>query len=89
MLILAVWQYKHGPIDALKRSVAIMKKTWGESLTANFGIGVVVFLVSLVGIIPLVLGAIAIGTEHVVLGVVAIVIGVVFIAVGARGRSQS
>lgn len=32
---------KLGPVDAFRRSASLMKKTWGESLTSNVGIGVV------------------------------------------------
>ncbi len=40
---------KTGPVEAIKRSTAIMKKTWGESLAANFGIGLITFVGMLVG----------------------------------------
>ncbi|MCP4096633.1 MAG: hypothetical protein GY748_10365, partial [Planctomycetaceae bacterium] len=39
---------KAGPVEAIKRSVSIMKNTWGESLAANFGIGTITFLGTLV-----------------------------------------
>jgi hypothetical protein len=45
-----------GPIAAVKRSFAILRKTWGESLTANFSIGLAVMLASLVAALPAVLG---------------------------------
>ncbi len=45
-----------GPIDAVKRSFAILRKAWGESLVAQFGIGLLVFLASLVAILPAVIG---------------------------------
>ena len=32
---------KAGPIEAMRRSTAILKKTWGESLTAHVGTGVI------------------------------------------------
>ena len=35
---------KLGPIAAVKRSAGIMRKTWGEGLVANFGVGLVMFL---------------------------------------------
>lgn len=42
-----------GPIDAVKRSVQLLKKTWGEQLVGNFGMGAVFgllfFLVLLLG----------------------------------------
>ncbi len=66
-----------GPIEAAKRSFQVLKRTWGEALIANFGIGFIVFLASLIAIIPLILGAIAIGSGLIPLGVVAIVFGVV------------
>ncbi len=33
-----------GPIEATKRSIAVLKRTWGEAMAANFGIGAIVFL---------------------------------------------
>ncbi len=44
---------KAGPVQAVKRSVGMMKKTWGESLSANFGIGLVAFLASLPGVLAI------------------------------------
>src|SRR5438128_5926665 len=43
---------KVGPIDAVKRSCSILKKAWGESLVANFGVGLLVFLMFLVALVP-------------------------------------
>jgi hypothetical protein len=37
-----------GPIDAVKESAVLLKKTWGENLIGNGGLGVVFFLVYLV-----------------------------------------
>jgi hypothetical protein len=45
-----------GPIDAVKRSCSVMKKAWGESLVANFGAGLLIFLMFLVALIPAILG---------------------------------
>lgn len=47
---------KLGPIDAFRRSVALMKETWGESLTSNVGIGAAVTLVT---VLFLIVGAVA------------------------------
>ncbi len=49
-----------GPITAVKRSFAIIRKTWGEALTAQFSIGLFVFLAILASLVPAVVG-IAIG----------------------------
>lgn len=68
---------KAGPLKAGQRSLSILKKTWGEALTANFGIGFIVFLASLIGIVPLVLGVMAVAGGQTALGIVGIVIGVI------------
>jgi hypothetical protein len=36
-----------GPIEAIKRSGSLLKRTWGEQVVGAFGIGMVVFLISL------------------------------------------
>lgn len=69
---------KAGPVDAFKRSVGIMKKTWGESLTANFGIGIITFLVSLLGVGVIVVGGVMMGTSA-VLGGILIGLGIIWI----------
>ena len=72
---------KVGPIDAAKRSFQVLKKTWGEALVANFGIGFIVFLISLVAALPIILGVVAISGGQTALGIVAIVIGAAAILV--------
>jgi hypothetical protein len=76
-----------GPVEAFKRSTAMLKRTWGEALSANFGIGLIFLLVGLVALIPLIgAGAlIAAGvnsgsTVLLVLGIVALVVIIVTIA---------
>lgn len=70
-----------GPIAAAKRSFSVLKKTWGESLTANFGIGLVVFVASLLGFIPIIGGMVAVSAGLVYVGIAAIVLGVVALLV--------
>ncbi len=36
-----------GPIDAVKESAAIFKRTWGEQVVGNFGMSAAVFLMAL------------------------------------------
>jgi hypothetical protein len=36
-----------GPIDAVKESAVIFKRTWGEQVVGNFGMGVAVFLMGI------------------------------------------
>lgn len=64
-----------GPADAIRRSLAILKKTWGEALSANFGIGVIVFLAMLLAMAPIVVGGMAIGAGMVALGIVGVICG--------------
>jgi membrane-bound ClpP family serine protease len=40
-----------GPMDAIKKSVVTLKRTWGESLISYFGLGLIQFLFFLLGII--------------------------------------
>ncbi len=47
---------KLGPWAALKRSVSILKGTWGEALIGNLGLGVIFFLFGLLGLIPIIAG---------------------------------
>lgn len=46
-----------GPIEAIKRSTALLKKTWGEQIAGNVGIGAVFGLI-FAGILVLSIGAI-------------------------------
>jgi len=70
-----------GPLQAGKRSLQILKRTWGEALIANFGIGLIIFLVSLVGLIPVIAGMAAIASGHTVLGIIALAIGICLVLI--------
>lgn len=53
-----------GPIEAVKRSTATIRKTWGESLTANVTIGAISVVVFLLSLIPAAAGvAVAVATD--------------------------
>lgn len=58
-----------GPITAVKRSFAILRKTWGESLTANFSIGLAVALASFVALLPAFLGIVLGNTATIIAGI--------------------
>lgn len=47
---------KLGPIAAIKRSTSILRKTWGESIVANFGVGLVMLVLFVLAAIPAILG---------------------------------
>ena len=66
---------KAGPLEAMKRSLSVLKRTWGEALTANFGIGFIVFLLSLVGLVPLIGGIALCAVGQLALGIVLAVAG--------------
>ena len=68
-----------GAVDAVKRSLSVLRKTWGEALAANFGIGFLSFLVSLLALVPMILGGMAIAGDQVVLGGVLITAGVAWL----------
>ncbi len=58
---------KVGPIEAVKRSGAIIRKTWGESLAVNLGLGALSFVGFLVSLVPTAIGiALTVSTNSVV-----------------------
>jgi hypothetical protein len=73
-----------GPIDALKESVELLKRTWGENLAGNVGIGLafglLTFAMVLVGV-ALVAGAAYVGGPT--LALVAVALAIVAIALVA------
>ena len=70
---------KTGPVQSVSRSISILKRTWGESLTANFSIGFIMFLLSLVGLLPIIAGVVALASEAMVIGFVLIAVGIVLL----------
>ena len=77
-----------GPIDALKRSPSLLKKTWGEQIIGNTGIGLVIGLIVvaavLVGAALIAIGSAIGGVVLAVLLAVPVVLAVAaIIAVGA------
>ncbi|MGM5488508.1 MAG: DUF6159 family protein [Nanobdellota archaeon] len=64
-----------GPFDAIKKSITVLRKTWGESLIRYYGLGLAQFIFLLVGV--LLLGLITIGLSP--LGFVGIIIGIILI----------
>jgi hypothetical protein len=49
---------KVGPIQAFKRSAGIIRQTWGEAVAGRFGIGLIMFLLFLLALVPLIIGAV-------------------------------
>jgi hypothetical protein len=67
-----------GPVDAVKRSAELFRRTWGENVTAQVGFGVLGFVAVLPAVAVLGLGA---ATGSVALTVLAVAASVVWIAV--------
>jgi hypothetical protein len=70
---------KVGPIAAIRRSIAILRKTWGEALIGNLGIGLFVFLLAVPGILLLVAGAVLLASAPPALGIAVIVLAVLYL----------
>jgi hypothetical protein len=65
---------KLGPWGSVKRSASILRKTWGEALVGNLGLGLIFFLFGILGIIPIILGAIVGGLVGAIVGIVVAVV---------------
>ena len=65
-----------GPVDAAKRSAAILKKAWGESLVSNAGIGLATFLATLVLLIltAFAFGAVAVKASSLAVALVGVAV---------------
>ncbi|MEA2553769.1 MAG: hypothetical protein QOJ65_1945 [Fimbriimonadaceae bacterium] len=56
------------PVEAIKESGSMLKKTWGENITVNVSLNLIFTLLGLVAIIPLVGGIVVAGTTSMALG---------------------
>ncbi len=70
-----------GPMTAIQRSLKVMRKTWGESLTANFGISTIAFLLSVPGVFCFIAGVIALATGNTAISAALIGAGVAIILI--------
>jgi len=57
-----------GPIEALRRSARLLKKTWGEQLLSGVAFGGILFLLGMLGFLPIVVGALLGGWIGALLG---------------------
>ena len=48
-----------GPFAAIKESAALFKRTWGERVIASVGLGMAMFVLILLGFVPMVVGIVA------------------------------
>jgi hypothetical protein len=66
-----------GPFEAIRRSMAILRQTWGEALVGHFGIGLFVFLLLLPAILVGLFGAL-LCTVILPVGIAVIALAVVY-----------
>ena len=77
-----------GPFQAIRRSIQLLRKAWGEALVGGIGLGFFKFLIALPGLALLVVGFIVMGAAgQLALGLVLAAVGVIYLlgaaAVGA------
>ncbi len=80
-----------GPIDAVKRSAALLKKTWGEQIVGNFSIGAIFGLITVgviaLGVVLIMIGASVDAPALIVLAAILMVVAI--IAVSLIGSTLS
>ena len=79
---------KLGPWGSVKRSAAILKQTWGEALVGNLGLGIIFFLVGLLGIVPIIVGVVIGGLVGLIVGLVVAIVYWLIIAVIASAAES-
>jgi hypothetical protein len=72
---------KVGPFDAMGRSLALLRRTWGEALIGNVGIGLFVFLLALPWIGLALIGTMVCAAGSVALGVLILALAVAYFLV--------
>ena len=79
---------KLGPIEAIRRSMQLLKQTWGEALVGHFGLGLFKLLLTLPGILIVVFGGAMLAGKLFAIGVAFIVLGLLyFLGVAAIGAA--
>ena len=79
-----------GPIEAVKRSGAMLRKTWGEQLVGGFGIGLVFSVIMVVVVVigaTIIVGLASISSTLMFVGIAALVLAVGAIALVASALS--
>jgi hypothetical protein len=70
-----------GPVEAIKRSGAILRRTWGEAFVANQSIGFFVFLFVLLALVPAGLGFFVGGIAPIAVGIAASVVLIIGLSI--------
>ena len=74
-----------GVIESIKGSAALFKKTWGENVVLRFSLGLIMFLLGLVGIVPILLAALT--KSAAVIVIVGAVVVLYWFTLGILGAS--
>lgn len=69
------------PIDAIKESGEVLKKTWGEGLVGAASMNIITMLLTFAILIPMVAGFVVIGSGFMVPGIALIVLSVILLIV--------
>jgi hypothetical protein len=69
---------KLGPVAAVQRSGALLRKSWGEALVGQFGIGLILFIMSLPGILLLLVGGMCLYSGATAVGIAVLVLAAVY-----------
>ena len=80
-----------GPIDAVKRSAGLLKKTWGEQFVGNFSIGMIFFILGLVVCLlgmPIIV-VVAMADSIIITGLVIVLFVLVLVTLGVLNATLS
>lgn len=73
---------KLGPFDAIKRSLAILRNAWGESIVTNFGLGLIGLILFLAALVPTGVG-IVVGQAGLIIGIATTVLLIILLAIAS------
>jgi hypothetical protein len=59
-----------GVLSSVRRSGSLFRQTWGETIVGTIGFGLIFFLLALLGLIPIMLGALIGGFYPIIVGVI-------------------
>ncbi|HEX9907414.1 MAG TPA: DUF6159 family protein [Thermoplasmata archaeon] len=82
--VVPVLVYEHlGPLASVKRSVSILKTTWGEALVGNLGVGLIFGLASIPGILLIFVGITGLFTWGLAAGITILAVAIVYLLIVA------
>jgi hypothetical protein len=76
-----------GPFDAIKRSLQILKKTWGEALIGNVGLALFMFVLAIPGVVLAVVGVALVAKVSIAVGAAVLIVALVYFLILAAVSS--